>query len=171
MSIVIVGVDPGSLFMGFGAVAVDGDRVTHLEHSVISAPASWDFASRLARIHDGLSEALVRTRPNTVVIEDIFLGRNVDSAFKLGHVRGVCLLAARTVKAEVVEYAARSVKKGICGNGAASKEEVQLILFAALGVRGPAQVDASDALALAFYHARKLEVAGHMRRGFEGANR
>jgi crossover junction endodeoxyribonuclease RuvC len=106
-------------------------------------------------------EALIeRLQPDIVVVERIFLGRNADSAFKLGHVRGVAVAAAVRAGCLFIEYAARAVKKGVTGNGAASKEQVQVILFAALGLKGKiAKLDASDALALAFYHARTMEVA------------
>ena len=171
LGFVIVGIDPGSQFTGFGAVQVDRDAksrgplIAHVEHRVFEAKTSWDFSSRLAFMHEKLCEALCRVRPKAVAIERIFLGRNPDSAFKLGHVRGVCMLAAQQSQADVFEYAARSVKKGVTGNGASSKDQVQLILFAALGVRGTAQLDASDALALAFYHARNMEIEDNLRRG------
>jgi Holliday junction resolvasome RuvABC endonuclease subunit len=139
-------------------------------------------------MHERLVEALAKTRPAAVAIERVFLGRNPDSAFKLGHVRGICLLAASGARAEIFEYAARAVKKGITGNGGASKEQVQLILFAMLGIRviplcagagagagagaeAPLagsrlelSVDASDALALAAHHARVCEVDASLRR-------
>lgn len=162
---IIVGIDPGSQCTGFGAVRVEAGRVAHERHDAFVAPAAWSFSRRLAFMHERIAEALAQTRPAAVAVERIFLGRNADSAFKLGHVRGVCLLAAQSARAELVEYAARSVKKGIVGNGAASKEQVQMILFAALGVRVAARADASDALALAFHHARQLEVLANLRRG------
>ena len=159
-----MGIDPGSQFTGFGAVASERGRIAHLEHEVFCAPTGWTFASRLAFMHERLEAALSRVRPGAVAIERIFLGRNADSAFKLGHVRGVCVLAAHRAQAEVHEYAARAVKKGVTGSGASSKEQVQLILFATLGIRERARADASDALALAFYHARRAEVDAALRR-------
>ncbi len=111
-----------------------------------------------------VSSLIQSFKPDIVVVERIFLGKNADSAFKLGHIRGVCLFGAAQAGAQIVEYAARSVKKGITGNGAAEKEQVQMIVFAALGIKGPAQMDASDALALAFYHARNMEVESVMSR-------
>lgn len=161
---VILGIDPGSHHTGFGVVESDGDRIRHLAHGVISAPASMGFHERLHRIARELVTVFANYQPQVTVVERIFLGRNADSAFKLGHVRGVCLFTASQAESEIVEYAARSVKKGITGNGGATKEQVQMILFASLGLRGAAPVDASDALALAYFHARGMEVAERVAR-------
>lgn len=161
---IILGIDPGSQVTGFGLIRTDRsngrDRgsTVHLSHGVISPPASLDFNDRLAILAREIEALIEKQRPDIVVVERIFLGKNADSAFKLGHVRGVAIAAALRAGCEFVEYAARAVKKGVTGNGAATKEQVQLILFASLGLRGSAaKFDASDALALAFYHARNMD--------------
>lgn len=146
---------------GFGLVQVlnDGSMI-HLGHGVISPPSTLKFHDRLALIAREIDALIAKLQPDIVVVERIFLGRNADSAFKLGHVRGVAVAAAIRAGCEFVEYSTRSVKKGVTGNGAASKEQVQVILFAALGLGSVrVKLDASDALALAFYHARILEVS------------
>ena len=159
----IIGIDPGSYNTGYGLVrVVDGD-VRHLEHGVLKAPKTMDFPKRLQLLGDALHEVFLRSRPDIAVIERIFLGKNADSAFKLGHIRGICVLTAVKSGSEVIEYAARSIKKGVTGNGASSKEQVQMILFATLGIRGNVQLDASDALAMAFYHASRLDVLKRLR--------
>lgn len=155
---VILGIDPGSHHTGFGVIEADGDHARHLAHGVLSAPRTLGFHDRLHFIANELQKLFAHYRPQTTVVERIFLGRNADSAFKLGHVRGVCLFTARSAASGIIEYAARSVKNGITGSGAATKEQVQIVLFATLGIRVPAQTDASDALALAYFHARNLEV-------------
>lgn len=160
----ILGVDPGSLFTGFGAVrAGEGGELTFLTCGVIQPPTGAVFNERIGVIASELEALLERLQPDVVVIEKVFLGKNADSAFKLGHARGVAVAASVCAGAEVVEYAARAVKKGITGNGAAMKEQVQSVLFAALGLRGSARADASDALALAYFHARNLEVLARMK--------
>lgn len=109
------------------------------------------------------------------VIENIFLGKNADSAFKLGHIRGICLMFASKSQSEIIEYAAKTVKKGITGSGAASKEQVQMLLYALLGLRGAVasseKIDASDALSLAYYHAKQIETEQNMARGFASTRR
>lgn len=158
----VLGIDPGSRFTGFGAVRADGRRVEHVSHGVISLPAQLSFNERIGIIAGEMESLLARLKPDVTVVERIFLGKNADSAFKLGHARGIVLAAAVRSGAEIVEYATRSVKKGITGNGSATKEQVQMILFATLGIREAAQEDASDALALAYYHARGLEVDANL---------
>ncbi len=164
---VILGIDPGSQVTGFGLVKSDGSRIEHLSHGVIAAPASLDFSERIGIIAAEIEALINRTGPDIAVIERIFLGKNADSAFKLGHARGVAMAAAVRQGCELVEYAARAVKKGITGSGTSTKEQVQLVLFAALGIRAQARADASDALALAYFHARNIEVAAGIRRSQE----
>lgn len=161
---VILGIDPGSQFTGFGILKSDGRHIEHISHGVIAAPASMEFPERIGIISSEIEALIERIRPDITVIERIFLGKNADSAFKLGHARGVAMAAAIRGGCELVEYAAKSVKKGITGSGTSSKEQVQLILFAALGIRTQARADASDALALAYYHARNIEVAAGLAR-------
>jgi crossover junction endodeoxyribonuclease RuvC len=157
----ILGIDPGSQVTGFGLIKVTADgSMKHLTHGVIAPPSSLEFYDRLAILNEEIEVLIEKMKPDIVVVERIFLGKNADSAFKLGHVRGVAVAAALKAGCKLMEYAARAVKKGVTGNGSASKEQVQVILYAALGLRGtPAKLDASDALALAFYHARNAEVA------------
>jgi crossover junction endodeoxyribonuclease RuvC len=157
----VLGIDPGSQVTGFGLVRVaDDGSMEHVSHGIIAPPSTLDFYERLSILSEEIEALIEKVRPDIVVVERIFLGKNADSAFKLGHVRGVAVAAALRAGCGFVEYAARAVKKGVTGNGSASKEQVQIILFAALGLRGsPAKLDASDALALAFYHGRRLEVS------------
>lgn len=172
-------------FASSGAIGVHGlsnaqlgqRRLVHINHGIIQPPRAMPFPQRVAVIAEELDELIEKTRPDVVVIELAFLGKNVDSAFKLGHVRGIVMAAAIRAGAEVAQYAARAVKKGVTGSGAASKEQVQMILFAALGVKPRASaalngsralrgaqagalaampIDASDALALAYYHAQQI---------------
>lgn len=162
---VILGIDPGSTFTGFGIVNSDDGQILHVTHGVIAPPATLSFHDRLGIIAGELEALVARVNPDQVVVERIFLGKNADSAFKLGHVRGVAVACGIRAGSEVVEYAARAVKKGITGSGAATKEQVQLVLFAALGLQNHrARFDASDALALAFYHARNLQVSARFAR-------
>lgn len=160
---IILGIDPGSQFTGFGIVRLDGQRVEHVSHGVIAPPSKLDFNQRVGIIASEVAALMERMSPDVTVIEKVFLGKNPDSAFKLGHVRGVVVAAAMAAESAVVEYATRSVKKGITGNGGATKDQVQMVLFAHLQIRVRAKADASDALALAYYHARMLEVSGHLR--------
>lgn len=156
----ILGVDPGSRRTGFGLIAaVDQDRLVHVEHGVIQLRAEWSMPDRLKSLQEQLSQIYDRYRVHCTVVEKIFFGKNADSAFKLGHARGVCLLVSAQNGVPVEEYAARFVKKCVTGSGAASKEEVQLVAYniLRLQMRNPVAFDATDALSLALTHARVKE--------------
>ena len=159
----ILGIDPGSQIAGFGAVRTDGRSIKFLSYGVIVPPAHLAFNERISVVGAELEAIFEKLAPEVVVIERVFLGKSADSAFKLGHVRGVAVAAAIRAGCEVVEYAARAVKKGITGNGGAEKDQVQAVLAALLNLKGKVKTDASDALALAFYHARNIDVDRRLR--------
>ncbi|WP_413575015.1 crossover junction endodeoxyribonuclease RuvC [Bdellovibrio sp. HCB290] len=157
MSLTILGVDPGSRITGFGVVRITNGKIEHINHGVILLEEDMNFASRMTELGLAFREVMEKYRPHQVVIEKIFMGKNADSAFKLGHVRGVVMYEAGLGKATVAEYATRSVKKGITGNGGSSKEDVQAVLLAMLGIKSINRIDASDALAMACYHAFEMK--------------
>lgn len=155
---IILGIDPGSRITGFGLVKYDkiGRQVTHVSHGVILLDENASFPVRMKELGEAIETVLKKHRPEQVVIEKIFLGKNADSAFKLGHARGVALYESAKFGAEVVEYATRVVKKGIVGTGAATKEDVQNCLKRLLKIATISRLDASDALALATFQAYAL---------------
>lgn len=158
----ILGVDPGSRFTGFGVLEVTSSgardyKITHLNHGVIILDEKTSFQNRLVELGKAFGQILKKYSPDQVVIEKIFLGKNADSAFRLGHTRGVILYEALLQSLEVYEYATRSVKKGVTGSGAASKEDVLATLKFLLNLGSLQQLDASDALAMAYYHASVLK--------------
>jgi len=161
---IILGIDPGSRITGFGVVEINDDSsakdfaVTHRSHGVIVLDSNLEFPKRMKELGAALETLLVKYKPQQVVIEKIFLGKNADSAFKLGHARGVAMYEAAKVNATVIEYATRVVKKGIVGNGGASKEDVQSCLQRLLKIKAIERLDASDALALATFQAYQLMI-------------
>ncbi len=156
-SLTILGVDPGSRITGFGVVRVENGKIEHINHGVIVMDADESFHARMTELGSAFREVMEKYKPHQVVIEKIFLGKNVDSAFKLGHARGVIMYEAGLGKAGVSEYATRSVKKGITGNGGSSKEDVQAMLKVMLNIKAINRIDASDALAMACYHAFEMK--------------
>lgn len=155
---IVLGLDPGSRLAGVGVLRVDRDRIDHLFHGVIDATREENFHQRIAKIGNGFRELLEKFQPEIVVIEQVFLGKNADSAFKLGHARGICMYEAVRNGSLVREYATRLVKKVITGNGAADKLQVHAALEKLLQVKIQGAIDASDALALAYHHAIQMEV-------------
>ncbi len=155
----ILGIDPGTQVLGYGVVRKTPRGVEYVDHGHIKIAQKIDFVSRLGEMAQRVAAVIAEIKPEVTVIEKIFLGKNVDSAFKLGHIRGVCIHEAVKVGASISEYAAREVKLGITGSGSAEKEQVRMLLYAQLGLKEDAKsLDASDALALAFYHAMQIDL-------------
>lgn len=156
MSPIILGVDPGSRHTGFGVLQGEGERLLHLASGSIKAGTRPPLESRLCRIFDSLSDLIQQHHPEAIALEDIFLANNVHSAFILGQVRGVVLLAAARAAVPIFHYSPLVVKKAVVGYGQATKAQVQLMVKQLLGV----EVDnehAADALAVSlchFFHSR-----------------
>lgn len=112
---------------------------------------------RLKNIHSGLCAVIDRYKPDEFAIESAFYGKNAQSALKLGHARGVSILAAVTQEIPTTEYSPREIKKAVVGNGAASKEQVQFMVKSILHLSGSRMLhDTSDALAVALCHLHRL---------------
>lgn len=159
MSKVFLGIDPGSRVTGYGLIQWSADgSVSHLQHGVfdlVSQDSQW--AQRLAELNTQMTRLLQQYQPDAVIIENIFLGKNAQSAFKLGQARGVLIAQSVLHGCEIYEYATRSVKKGITGSGAAEKIQVQGVLQLLLKLPKIHPLDASDALAMAVYHGMQLQ--------------
>jgi crossover junction endodeoxyribonuclease RuvC len=167
---IILGIDPGSRNAGFGVISVQGEHLQHIEHGVIRMNPSASLPERLCVLQRELHKVFARHPITETAVEKIFFGKNADSAFKLGHARGVCLLVAAQNGSKVDEYAARLVKKCITGSGAAEKHQVQLLIFNLLRIPGgELAFDATDALSLAVTHARFRETRARLQRMMEGA--
>lgn len=154
---VIVGIDPGSRVLGFGVITQKSGKLVHLDHGIIDVSRHDLFSTRIRLIGEGLGQLLEKHKPDCVVVEKIFMGKNVDSAFKLGHARGVCLYEAARQNLPIFEYESRVVKKGITGSGAATKDQVRLMILSLLGITSDQALDATDALSMAVYHSRMNE--------------
>jgi crossover junction endodeoxyribonuclease RuvC len=149
----IFGIDPGSERTGYGCIEVIGSRHHLVICGSISAPVRSTFPEKLKHIHAGLAALLARHRPDCVAVENIFYARNVRSALKLGHARGVALLAASEAGLPVVEYAPAEIKRAVVGYGRAEKHQVQQMVKLLLGLDAPPSPhDAADALAVAICH-------------------
>jgi crossover junction endodeoxyribonuclease RuvC len=150
---VVLGIDPGTLVTGFGIVSQDPRGLLLLDCGTIDNRPDTPLPERLLHIHRVLVDLLEKHRPDEVAIESAFYGKNAQSALKLGHARGVALLAAVESGLPTAEYSPREVKRSLAGKGNASKEQVQFMVKQLL--RAPAErmvLDASDALAIAICH-------------------
>ena len=149
----IFGIDPGSERTGFGCVETDGSRHRIVVCGAITAAASTAFPEKLLEIHRRLAALLLDHRPDCVALESVFFAANVRSALKLGHARGVAMLAAVAAGVPVVEYTPAEIKRAVVGYGRAEKQQVQQMVKLLLGLPAPPSPhDAADALAVAICH-------------------
>ncbi len=148
----VLGVDPGSRFMGYGVVEERRGRLVHVGHGVIKVDAEAALHLRLKELHGALETALRLYRPQAVAVEGVFTHRNARSALVLGHARGVALLAAAQAGLPVYEYAPAKVKKAVGAGGADGKDAVARMVRTFLKIDELERADASDALAVALCH-------------------
>jgi crossover junction endodeoxyribonuclease RuvC len=153
----IFGIDPGSERTGYGCVETDGSRHHLVTCGAITARPIDSFPQRLLRIHRDLAALLVECRPDCVAIENLFHANNVRSALKLGHARGVAMLAAVESGCTVVEYTPAEIKRAVVGYGRAEKQQVAHMIRLLLGLKAaPSPFDATDALAVAICHLHSM---------------
>ena len=160
----ILGLDPGLRRTGWGVVAVEGARLTHVAHGVIAPKDSLAFAERLLILFEEIG-AVIRTHsPDEAAVEETFMNKNAQSALKLGHARACCLIAPARAGLSVAEYAATVVKKAVVGTGSADKTQVAYMIARLLPTAGAATADAADALAVAIAHAHARRARSYLGR-------
>ena len=155
---IILGIDPGSRFLGYGLISDEGGGIKALDYGVLKFDSGVALSERLLEIGQGVNLLFTKFKPHHVSVEKIFLGKNADSAFKLGHARGVAIYEALKTNVQVYEYATRLVKKGITGQGSADKLQVSQVIRHLLKLSQIPSVDATDALAMAYFHANQIRV-------------
>jgi len=151
---IVLGVDPGSLRTGWGAIDTDGRRHRLLEMGVIAPPRQLPLPSRLRQIHAGVRELVERLHPDVLAVEDAFHSVNTKTALVLGHVRGVVLLAGAEAGLLIEAFSPATVKAQVTGFGRAEKQQVAFMVARLLELPGDGEAgDAADALAVALCHA------------------
>ena len=149
----------------WGLVRREGSRLTHIAHGVITPSKAASLAQRLLAIDQQLSAILAQYQPEAAAVETLFFHKDAQAASKLGHARGVVLLALCRADVTIAEYSPALVKRSIGGAGAAEKRQIALVVKAALGLRELPRADATDALALALTHLRVAHLPGTRRKG------
>ena len=152
----VLGFDPGLNRTGFAAVR-DVQPPALLVSGVIAPPAGRAMEDRLAFIFREAGRVLGETRPDRVVVEDVYFSRNPQSTLKVGVVRGVLFAAALQAGVGFSSFSPAEVKMAVCGRGNATKEQVQFMIARILGVAEPIPEDSADAMALClcyFAHRR-----------------
>jgi crossover junction endodeoxyribonuclease RuvC len=150
---IILGIDPGTVVMGYAVVTINGKSVELLSMDVLKLVPQKDTYRRLEMIFSKVSELIKLYQPTMFAIEAPFFGKNVQSMLKLGRAQGVAIAAAMQACLPVTEYSPKRVKQSITGNGNATKEQVFKMLQRLMTLEEqPRFLDASDALAVALCH-------------------
>lgn len=154
----ILGIDPGTNILGYGIIRVDSKGPHYAGMGVFDLRKIKDPFEKLANIFSGVSELIAEHQPDHLAVESPFYGKNAQVILKLGRAQGAAITAAVMHGIPVAEYAPRKAKIAICGNGAASKEQVSVMIQKTLNVElDPKYLDATDALALALCHHYQLD--------------
>jgi len=149
----ILGIDPGTVNMGFGVVDDDDGSLTVAEYGAISAPPRSPIGERLLFIYRNLLDIITHHSPDVLAIEQPFFAKNARSALAIGRSQAIAILAAATQGIPVYEYTPAQVKQQVSNYGASSKEQVQEMVKLQLGLAViPEPDDAADALAVALCH-------------------
>ena len=157
---VILGLDPGSRITGYGIIAVRGQQVNYLDSGCIKTSGN-ELGPRLLEIFNGVCQLMEQYSPTQVAIEQVFMHKNANTALKLGHARGVAMVACASHRIQVAEYSPRQIKQAVVGYGGAEKEQVKHMVMRLLNLVTSPQIDASDALAVAICHHHTSSSALH----------
>ena len=154
---IILGIDPGSLKTGYGIINQVGAKAQYIASGVVRLQQLPNLAERLDTIFCCISEIIELHLPQEMAIEEVFMGKNAQSALKLGHARGAAMIAATQNQLPVYEYAARKVKQSVVGHGNADKASVGYMVKQLLSLPSVPQEDAADALAIALCHGHSRQ--------------
>ena len=155
---IIIGFDPGSRYCGYGLLQIEDRKVLAAGCDVIDVTRGKTLALRLKSLYDNIITILEEYHPEIAAVESIFFHRQVRSIFTLGHSRGVILLALAMKDIPIVEYSPREIKKSVCGNGNASKQQVRYMINQLYPLKeSPKRDDAFDALAVATCHYNRMK--------------
>src|SRR5882757_780585 len=150
---IVLGIDCGSEITGYGVVDGSGGKLRYIDAGAIRVSGRDGLPDKLQAIFSALQQVIAKNRPECVAIENVFYAVNAKSALKLGHVRGVAMLAASSAGLPVAEYAPLAIKSAVVGYGRADKEQVQHMVMQLLKLNQiPEPSDAADALAIAICH-------------------
>ncbi len=150
---VVMGIDPGTANLGFGVVRIEGNRMVALDGGVVETPAELPIERRLQRIHAELGELIAWHEPRAMALEDVFFGRNAQTAMTVGRASGVAMLVAAQAGIPCFSYTPQAIKMAVCASGAAGKRQVQKMVGTLLSLPEPPSPDhAADALAVAICH-------------------
>lgn len=154
---VILGIDPGTMILGYGVILADRRKVHYVDMGVVDLRKEKDHFAKLNTVFTEVRRIIARYRPDDMAVEAPFYGKNAQVMLKLGRAQGAAIAAAIAANIPIFEYAPRKVKMAVTGQGAASKEQVALIMSRTLSTEFRSEfLDATDALAIAMCHFYQL---------------
>lgn len=167
---IILGIDPGTVIMGYAVIEVSGSAIKLITMDVLKPGSKNDVYERLEMIHAAVNAIIEKHKPGSLAIESPFFGKNVQSMLKLGRAQGVAIAVAMQQKISVTEYSPKKIKQSITGNGNAAKEQVWKMLQRIFNIEeSPKYFDASDALAAALCHHYQISSpVSKTAKGFKG---
>jgi len=155
----VLGIDPGTVVIGYGVVESEGDRVSLVDFGALTSPPRLPIGERLSNLYNQLCEIVSRHQPDAVAVETPFVGRNVSSALAIGKAQAVAILAAANRGIPTYEYSPARIKQRVANYGTSSKEQVQKMVGLQLGLTEvPEPDDAADALAAALCHISEVHL-------------
>jgi crossover junction endodeoxyribonuclease RuvC len=153
MNNIILGIDPGTNILGYGAVVANGNKFEMIDAGILYWKSTVDPYEKLKVIHESVIKLIQKNKPVALAIEAPFFGKNVQSMLKLGRAQGVAIAAAVHCNLPIFEYSPKKIKQSITGNGNASKQQVSAMICRMLALdEAPAFFDETDALATAVCH-------------------
>ncbi len=155
----VLGIDPGTITMGYGVIETGGDEITLVDYGALNTSTRSPIGERLSYLYNRLLEIISRHQPDAVAVEQPFVSKNVKSALAIGRAQAVAMLAAANSGIPVYEYAPTAIKQRVTDYGASSKEQIQEMVRLQLGLsQVPEPNDAADALAVAICHWREMQL-------------
>ena len=155
----ILGIDPGTVVMGYGLIESDGSEIVLVDYGAIAVPERLKTGERLNYLYNELLKVIRKHKPDTCAVEQPFVAKNVRTALAIGRAQAIALLAASSQNIPTYEYTPAQVKLRVANYGASSKEQVQEMVRLQLGLaEAPQPNDAADALAVALCHVQEMHI-------------
>jgi crossover junction endodeoxyribonuclease RuvC len=156
---IILGIDPGTITMGYGVIEAEDDEATLIDCGALTAQERSPIGERLSYIYRGLVKVIARFQPDVIAIESPFVAKSVKTALSIGRAQAIAILAAAEGRIPSHEYSPAEVKKRVTDYGVSTKEQVQEMVKLQLNLdEAPESTDATDALAVALCHLRRMHL-------------
>jgi crossover junction endodeoxyribonuclease RuvC len=157
---ILMGIDPGSRKCGYGILHIENYKIIAAGSGIINLISKSCLEDKLLFLGKELKKIIEEYKPDFAAVESIFYGKNIQSAFTLGHARGVVIYTLRESNIPVFSYSPREIKQSVTGKGNATKQQVEFMVQSILRLKNPAKEDAADALACAMclYNKEKFKL-------------